>query len=194
MKRDSLEMLQPIAVPAPQPESGPSTVYALVESLLNVADRVGKTGFRAAQTTELVGSQVGEIHAVLKQQVESREADLREERRRIGELQDRERRMLAALCDISDLVVAAASAAERELGPEGAAHLEKLRREVAKVADRCGLEPTATPGDRIDPELHELIDQVATEGAPRGQILEVVRQGYRFNGVAIRPARVVVSD
>lgn len=188
----SVQDREPIRLPDETTETG--SLYALIENLVQVADRVGRTGFRAATTTEAVGAKVERIHEVLEEQVATREHDLREERRRIGEYQDRERRLLSGLADMTDLVRSATGAAERELGEKAGAQFRRLAEEVGKVIHRCGLEPTAAIGQAVDPDLHDVVDQVAIADHAAGAIVEVVRQGYRFNGVVVRPARIVVAE
>lgn len=55
----------------------------------------------------------------------------------------------------------------------------------------CGLTPIDSVG-KSDPYKHEIILARESE-KPEGTILEVVRKGYMFNSIMIRPASVVVS-
>jgi len=58
---------------------------------------------------------------------------------------------------------------------------------------RAGIEQFDPAGDEFDPNLHEAIQAVESEGASSGLVLEVLQRGYRAGDQVIRAARVVVS-
>ncbi len=65
--------------------------------------------------------------------------------------------------------------------------------ELAKALGRAGIQAYSPQGERFDPEQHEAMAQLPTEGAATGTVVEVYQQGYRLNGSVLRPARVVVA-
>ena len=58
---------------------------------------------------------------------------------------------------------------------------------------RVGIEAFSPVGERFDPNEHEAMVQQPVEGFETGMVVEVYQQGYRLNGVVLRPARVVVA-
>jgi molecular chaperone GrpE len=58
---------------------------------------------------------------------------------------------------------------------------------------RAGIEQFDPAGDEFDPNLHEAIQAVESEGAGSGVVIEVLQRGYRAGDQVIRAARVVVS-
>ena len=65
--------------------------------------------------------------------------------------------------------------------------------EIAKALGRAGIQAYSPQGERFDPEQHEAMAQLPSEGAESGTVVEVYQQGYRLNGSVLRPARVVVA-
>ena len=58
---------------------------------------------------------------------------------------------------------------------------------------RSGIEQFDPAGQEFDPNLHEALQAIETEGAAPGVVLEVMQRGYRAGDQVIRAARVVVS-
>jgi molecular chaperone GrpE len=63
---------------------------------------------------------------------------------------------------------------------------------VAALA-RVGIESYSPQGEPFDPQHHEAVAQMPTEGAEPGTIVEVYQRGYTLGDSIIRPARVVVA-
>lgn len=69
--------------------------------------------------------------------------------------------------------------------------LELIYSNIIDILDSEGLSVIDTNG-RYDPYKHEIV--LARESKEKeGTILEVVRKGYEFNGILIRPASVIVA-
>jgi len=49
-------------------------------------------------------------------------------------------------------------------------------------------------GEAFDPNLHEALQAIPSEGVEPGMVVEVMQRGYRAGEQVIRPARVVVSQ
>lgn len=56
-----------------------------------------------------------------------------------------------------------------------------------------GVEPIEALDQPFDPNVHEAVGQLEREGTVSGQVIEVVQQGYRFQDLVIRPARVIIA-
>jgi molecular chaperone GrpE len=59
---------------------------------------------------------------------------------------------------------------------------------------RNGVEAVDPKGEKFDPNAHEALSTVASEGVEAGVVVEVMQKGYRVGEQLIRPARVVVSE
>jgi molecular chaperone GrpE len=68
-----------------------------------------------------------------------------------------------------------------------------VREEIVNALGKVGIQPFSPAGEPFDPNEHEAMAQQPSEGAESGTVLEVYQQGYRINGVVLRPARVVVA-
>ncbi|MDR3162073.1 MAG: nucleotide exchange factor GrpE [Spirochaetaceae bacterium] len=56
----------------------------------------------------------------------------------------------------------------------------------------CGIAPVGIAGQSLDPRLHT-VKAGAASPLPREQIVQVLRQGYTYQGMLVRKAAVVVS-
>ncbi len=69
--------------------------------------------------------------------------------------------------------------------------VEMLYSNFIDAMKKEGLERVKADG-RYDPYLHEIMMTKESERKP-GTILEVVKEGYTFNGILLRPAAIVVA-
>jgi molecular chaperone GrpE len=79
--------------------------------------------------------------------------------------------------------------------PDGLAHgvllvFRSLRDSLAKH----GIEAVDPNGEKFDPQVHEALSTLATEGVESGTVVETMQKGYRLGEQLIRPARVVVAE
>jgi molecular chaperone GrpE len=73
---------------------------------------------------------------------------------------------------------------------EGAEMVEK---KFLRVMESAGLEFIDAQDQRFDPALHEALTMVPAEGEAQDEtVAQVFRKGYRFKGILLRPAQVVV--
>ncbi|MFC1514985.1 nucleotide exchange factor GrpE, partial [Candidatus Omnitrophota bacterium] len=56
-----------------------------------------------------------------------------------------------------------------------------------------GLQPIEANGKKFDPHLHEALFFEEKEALPEHTIIEVIQQGYTYEGKVLRPAKVKVS-
>jgi molecular chaperone GrpE len=68
---------------------------------------------------------------------------------------------------------------------------EFIYKALHKLLTTYGVEEI-TQTQQFDPEIHEAISQEIVEGKESGTISQVLQKGYRFKGMVLRPARVVV--
>jgi molecular chaperone GrpE len=68
-----------------------------------------------------------------------------------------------------------------------------VQEEVLAALGRVGIQPYAPFGEEFDPNEHEAVAQQPLDDHESGTVAEVYQQGYRINGVVLRPARVVVA-
>jgi molecular chaperone GrpE len=79
-------------------------------------------------------------------------------------------------------------------GDEFVAGIRFVNAELHAALERLGIEAYSPEGERFDPNVHEAMARQPVEGTAPGTIVEVYQQGYRMNGVVLRPARVVVAE
>lgn len=70
--------------------------------------------------------------------------------------------------------------------------IESIKNQFLNLLKNSGLELLPGKGETADPNQHEIV--TAAPGAPKNQILEVLEQGYTFNGKVIKPSKVVVGN
>jgi molecular chaperone GrpE len=66
--------------------------------------------------------------------------------------------------------------------------------EITAALARAGIQAFSPKGEPFDPNEPEAMTTQPSEDAESGTVLEVYQQGYRLNGVVLRPARVVVAE
>jgi molecular chaperone GrpE len=72
--------------------------------------------------------------------------------------------------------------------------LSAIDRKLRQLLDSEGVTAIdAEPGTQFDPRGHEAIANVPGTGRPEGEIVELVRRGYRLRDRVLRPALVAVA-
>ena len=71
--------------------------------------------------------------------------------------------------------------------------VELIYRQLWDTVAKHGLERIAAGGKQFDPHFHQAIERVATREYPDGAIIEVVQEGYLFDGRVLRPSLVRVA-
>ena len=88
----------------------------------------------------------------------------------------------------------ALQAAEKHGGDdEWVKGIRLVQTEVTGALGRAGIQAFAPVGEPFDPNEHEAMAQAPIEGVEPGTVAEVYQQGYRINGVVLRPAKVIVA-
>ncbi len=125
-------------------------------------------------------------------------ADLDNQRKRMArELEGARRfaneRLLAELLPLFDSMEAGLSAAA-ESDPLRAG-LELTLRQLHRIAASNGLSEVApAPGESFDPERHQAMSMVPSEGVAPGTVAQLFQKGYVLNDRLLRPALVVVAE
>ena len=71
---------------------------------------------------------------------------------------------------------------------------EMVERKFQRVMEAAGLEAVEAEGKPFDPTVHEALTTVPAESEEEDDtVAQVYQKGYRFKGVLVRPARVVVK-
>jgi len=67
-------------------------------------------------------------------------------------------------------------------------------RGLRETLSRGGVEAVDPKGEKFDPNSHEALSTVKSDGVESGIVVETMQKGYRLGEQLIRPARVVVSE
>jgi len=120
-------------------------------------------------------------------------------RREISKEIERGRReILADLLDVVDNLDRAADAAMSSTGGDKLDALihgvDIVRRQFLAKLEGFGVKRIESEGRPFDPSVHEAISAVpASDSAPDGTIVGVIRHGYRIGEDVLRPAAVAVA-
>ncbi|MEP6511508.1 MAG: nucleotide exchange factor GrpE [Dokdonella sp.] len=149
---------------------------------------------------EILSRQLGECEAKLAEMRDTvlrERADVDNQRKRLQRDLEQARRyanekLLADLLPVLDnlergLVVESADPAALRGG------VELTLRELTRVADASGLKAIGRPGETFDPERHQAMAMVDSDGQGPGQVVAVMQKGYVLNDRLLRPALVSVS-
>ena len=71
--------------------------------------------------------------------------------------------------------------------------LKMLHKQLTEVLYSEGLEEIPAVGHPLDPEVHEVVSYLESDGKPENTVVEEVRRGYMLNGKVVRPSLVVVT-
>ena len=102
-------------------------------------------------------------------------------------------RLAKELLPALDHLELALRAAEEHGAGDFAKGIRQIQDEMVGALGRVGIQPYSSKGEPFDPSEHEAMASQPIEGTESGTVAEVYQQGYRINGVVLRPARVVVA-
>jgi molecular chaperone GrpE len=104
------------------------------------------------------------------------------------------REVVPVLDDLERAIQAAGLDPEGD-SEDGLAHgVLLVFRSLRDSLGRNGVEAVDPKGEKFDPNAHEALSTVKSDGVEAGRVVEVVQKGYRLGEQLIRPARVVVSE
>jgi molecular chaperone GrpE len=104
---------------------------------------------------------------------------------------DLARQLLPALDNLERALAAGSDPSAHDALVEG---VGMVRDELHSRLEAAGVEAFDPTGERFDPQLHEALSTMPSEGTDSGIVLETVEKGYRLNGQVLRAAKVVVSQ
>lgn len=103
------------------------------------------------------------------------------------------RPFLKVLDDFERALQTPSSAADNQENEGFREGIELILQKFQGLLKDLGVEPVEALAQPFDPNVHEAVGQLAREGAASGEVIEVVQQGYRFQDLVLRPARVIVA-
>jgi molecular chaperone GrpE len=71
--------------------------------------------------------------------------------------------------------------------------IEMISRKLRAVLEAEGVEPIAADGEIFDPNQHETVTHEDSPDHQAGEIIEVIRRGYRIGERVLRPSQVRVA-
>jgi len=83
---------------------------------------------------------------------------------------------------------------------QSAANLDSLKQGITMILGQIksamvesGLEEVDAAGQVFDPKIHEAVSQQVSAEVPDGQVLQMLRRGYKLRDRLLRPAMVIVA-
>ena len=67
-----------------------------------------------------------------------------------------------------------------------------VKKQILDLLKSWGIEPIKTMGEKFDPNLHEVMEEIESKDKRSGIIIEEIQKGYKINGRLLRPAKVRV--
>jgi molecular chaperone GrpE len=78
-------------------------------------------------------------------------------------------------------------------GASWAEGIDLIYRKLNNILETSGVLPIEAAGKQFDPTEHEAISHEPVEGYESGQVIEVIKQGYKIEERVLRPALVRVA-
>ena len=72
--------------------------------------------------------------------------------------------------------------------------LKLAQDELHQVLESHGVQKVSSVGEAFDPQRHEAVATVESEGAHEGTVVDEVQGGYLLNGRLIRPSKVRIAQ
>jgi len=72
--------------------------------------------------------------------------------------------------------------------------IKLVAEQLLAVLGKFGLAVVDAAGAEFDPNLHEAVSHLPSDGAPENHVVEQTRKGYLLGNRLLRPAQVVVSS
>ncbi|RMH55254.1 MAG: nucleotide exchange factor GrpE [Candidatus Hydrogenedentota bacterium] len=127
------------------------------------------------------------------------QAEFENFRKRMNRENERIRRvatesLMQDLLQVLDHFELALAEGQDRTDPSWAKGIDLIFRQFGEVLQRYDLRTcSAEIGAVFDPNLHEAIEEVATNEVPSGRIARVIRKGYLLGPRLLRPAQVAVA-
>lgn len=106
--------------------------------------------------------------------------------------------VLRAFLDVMDnfdrAMLAKGEAEENDVADAFSEGVDLIHQNFRRVFKDKGVESIDAMGAEFDPTVHEAVSQMPRKGVEPGYVIEVVREGYTFGDMVLRPARVITSS
>lgn len=182
-----------MASPEPPADAAAPAAAAPEESAAGNADGEEQAAAAEPDALETLRAELAQSEdARLRAQAELQNAQRRHAREREAAARYRVEPLARELLDVVDALDEAA--AVRDAAPAALREGQELiRRRLAGILEKFGVEALDPAGEAFDPQLHEALAARPDAAAAPGSVLEVLRRGYRLHERLLRPARVVVA-
>jgi len=180
-------------VPPAEPETGeagePTSTEPTEQSLADEATE--------SNAEELLESLLSDIERNLVEEYKDRaaraEAELANFRTRVE--RDRAANRDAVIAEVIRALLPAMDDLSRAdaHGDLAGSPLELVAQKIRSGFERFGLAPVGVVGEAFDPNRHEAIAKLPTEGATSETVADVIEVGYVLGDRLIRPAKVAVA-
>jgi molecular chaperone GrpE len=175
---------------APGPSETDATIEALQAALAAEAgnDAVDRLEAELAETRDKLLRAAAETENVRRRAEREREDVRKFAVARFAE------DMLAVADNLARALEAVGEEARKDETVRGLADgVELTRRDLAAALERHGVRAIEAEGKRFDPNLHQAVYEIESDGAEPGTVLQVLRTGYTINERLLRPAMVGVA-
>ena len=105
-----------------------------------------------------------------------------------------ERLLIEILPIVDNLDRAMASLSEGHDPEKVKQGLKLAQEELHQVLELHGVKTVKALGEPFDPERHEAVATVESDGAKEGTVVDEIQRGYALNGRLIRPSRVRIAQ
>lgn len=118
----------------------------------------------------------------------------KEEMERIGQLINyaREELILEILPLMDNFNVIEKKLPENSKKDENVKGLLQIKIQFQDFLKGLGVEEIKSIGEKFDPHLHEVVEEIEVKDKEKGTVIEEVKKGYRADGRLLRPAKVKV--
>lgn len=119
----------------------------------------------------------------------------KEEMERIGELisYSTEELILKVLPVLDNFEIIEKKLPENLKEDENVKGILQIKNQILDFLKSQGVEEIKSAGEKFDPNLHEVVEEVEEKSREAGSIIEEVQKGYRINSRLLRAAKVKLS-
>ena len=89
--------------------------------------------------------------------------------------------------------MAAGSSAWESVDVNWRSGIDQIRNQLLDVLSRHGVERFGKVGEKFDHSVHEAVEERDDVAGETGEVVRILRYGYKMNGRILRPAQVIVK-
>lgn len=171
---------------------------------------------KAGPEEQAVDTTVAQEESAMIQQLQQRDIEIEELRRKVAEHEERTLRLQADFSNLRNRsakqqeelsvfvtqnliagILPVLDNMERALTAQGDAEalregMDMVYRQFLTILEKNGLQPVVAVGEIFDPARHEAVMRVEAAEQPDGFVLEEFQKGYAVHGKVVRPSMVKV--